>query len=127
MAIRATYMIAADHAGVDRQGKGIVVGIFDKLLFSPSFPVASFYVLARIEGADAETLPTHWTVEGPGIELQPHPIERDATIPTPHTTALYSMLRVLSPLSEPGEFQVRLWQNDEVVGELLVPIERIEP
>ena len=37
------------------------------------------------------------------------------------------MLRVLSPLSEPGEFQVRLWQNDEVVGELLVPIERIEP
>ncbi len=61
------------------------------------------------------------------MELQPHPIERDATIPTPHTTALYSMLRVLSPLSEPGEFRVRLWQNDEVVGELLVPIERIEP
>lgn len=125
--MRATYMIAADHASVDREGKGSAIGIFDKLLFDPDFPVASFFVLARVEGAVAGNMPTRWTIEGPGLDLQTHVIESTEIIPARQTTAIYSILRVLTSLAGPGAFQVNLFKNDDVVGELVVPIGEARP
>jgi hypothetical protein len=126
MSVRVRWMLAAEYATFDAQGRPVIAGVYDRITLNPARPQLLFAAVACLEGEDVEARLEHlrWRLSFPGTPATVEvPFSPPPSLPPENPKVFYAATGGMTPPLTKGEILVAISDGMQVLQQLVVPVD----